>query len=58
MMKARELKDWLRLVADNERVYIDEGGLLLCVDPPDGGEPDIYIELGGKPLEDDDDTSD
>jgi hypothetical protein len=45
MIKAKELKQWLEDIPDNDLVAIDEGGLTLCHNF-DELSPD-YIEIGG-----------
>lgn len=50
-MKAKELKDWLKTMADDTLVAIDDGGLAIVnCENPEGD----YIEVGGIPEEDDD----
>lgn len=53
MMKAAEVKEWIKDIPDDADLAIDEGGLILIVVAP--GQSLDYIEIGGEPLEDDDD---
>lgn len=48
----KELREWLKRFDENELVAIDEGGLTLEAYEEDS---DVYLEIGGWPLEEDDD---
>ncbi len=48
MMRVYELREWLQSLDYRDNVAIDEGGLSLVL----VGEPEVYIEIGGEPEED------
>lgn len=48
-MRVSDVQAWLDTLPDDEDVYIDEGGLSLCV----CDQPDVYCEVGGYEGEDD-----
>ena len=48
MIKAKTLRSWVKLLKDDEDVYIDEGGLTLYLD---NDKEEVYLEVGGKPGE-------
>lgn len=54
MISVRQLRSWVNLLENDEFVYIDEDGLTLVLDKED---EDVYIEVGGKPVEDADEGS-
>jgi hypothetical protein len=41
----QELKNWVDSIRDEDDIAIDDGGLALVV----VGEDDIYLEIGGAP---------
>ncbi len=45
MITAKELKDWLATIGDDENVFINDGDFSLLVK----GQPSVYIEVGTDP---------
>jgi hypothetical protein len=50
-MNVKEIKRWLDTLSDLDEVGVDEGGLTLC----SVNHPNVYVEIGGIPSDDDDD---
>lgn len=54
MMKAKELREFLDSLPDDANVAVDDGGLQIVEIDDEGVETGSYIEVGGIPLEDED----
>jgi len=52
-MSVRELKRWINTLDEDNAVAVDDGGLTL-VELDENGETGAYHEVGGIPLEDED----
>ena len=55
MIAKNELKAWLNTLPDDSSVAIDDGGLTLVEIDSSTEETGNYIEIGGTPVEDDED---
>jgi len=53
MMGKEQIIDWLNTLPEEACVGVDDGGLCLRVDC----DPGAYLEIGGMPEEDGDDTA-
>jgi hypothetical protein len=51
-MSAKEIREWLETLREDDLVGVDDGGLCLRV----AGNPAIYCEIGGICEEDEDET--
>lgn len=58
MMDVTEVKLWLDTLSPDSSVAIDDGGLQLVEIDANGQQTESYVEIGGIPLDDDDDKED
>lgn len=53
-ISVKDLRAWLTTLDDDDEIAVDDGGVTLTsID-----DPDAYLEVGGLPIVEDDDTED